>query len=122
MLDHMRVAGLLTMVAAALCVTLAGCGDSGSSESSCVSQGTAKVCLVDIAGGVRVETSGLEPGSGLVVTSDLGPDPQTYPIGSDGRIQGAVGILGATPGDVTVKGRTANGESIEGEVKPPAKG
>jgi hypothetical protein len=77
------------------------------------------VCLVRSGGTTRVEASGFKPGSDLIVSSPLLAQPQTYPIGSDGALKGAVGILAATPQsvEVSVEGVAADGEQVEGNVR-----
>lgn len=89
-----------------LAVVLGGCGSSESARS-CVTSGDAEVCAWRDAT-VRLSTDGLQPGSPFAygVTVDDGTalmaSPADLTVGDDGRVPGAISLLSATGGRVTI--------------------
>ncbi len=114
----MNVRHLALVIAVAAAVALAACGGSGAS-SVCLSDDAndaGNVCIVGSSGNLKVEASGLEPGSEFSSATEKTGEG-AYVVPATGTIDGEVGFLGVLDGEtIVVSGTWESGETFEGDV------
>jgi len=98
--------GVLLACVAGSTMFVMSCGDA-SDAKKCVEAGDSHVCAWR-DGAVRVSTEGLAPGSSFrYVATVSGGEPIDSPpdlvVGEDGTVPGALGVLSAFGGEVTLE-------------------
>lgn len=99
-----------------LCGALGFTGCSSGDEARCVQGITpAEVCITGSNGDLKIEASGLEPGSQFVYGSEL--TGESTVVAANGVPDAGIGFLGDFSGQtVSISATSESGEPFEGDV------